>query len=268
MVVKNNNMKYIFLVTLSVFVLNGSSQVIVNTTLNDFNLKGNIKIITNKNDSIFGDIFFLDDFTALENTEYKFYSNGKLLYEKSYNSDYNLIKKKEYKYDTLGRLNYIIQGIYKKTFHYDSLSRLKIITNRFTDDTDSFFYNNSGDILKVVYPNMTDEYTYDKKTQSYQITTNQQGGNEVPIFYTTVDSLGNETEYTMKMKWIDDYDCHVKYEYNFKNDIVSCSVKTLYNEYIKWHFVYVYDPQENWIERIDFKDGIKIRTYTRLITYY
>ena len=156
-------MKYLLLVIITVFVLTGSSQVTVNTTLNDFNLKGNVKIITNKNDGILGDIFFLDDFAVLENAEYKFYKNGKLLYEKSYNSDYILLKKKEYKYDTLGRLNYIKEGIYKKTFHYDSLSRLKFITNRFTDDTDSFFYNNSGDLLKVAYPNMTDEYTYDKK---------------------------------------------------------------------------------------------------------
>ena len=107
-----------------------------------------------------------------------------------------------------------------------------------------------------------------KKNKNYQIITSQPGGDETPIYYTMIDSFGNETEHIMKMKWQDEYDNHVKYQYNLNNEIVSCLVKTLNNEYIKWHFIYVYDSQGNWIKRLDFEDGIKFRTYTREITYY
>ena len=58
------------------------------------------------------------------------------------------------------------------------------------------------------------------------------------------------------------------YEFDDKRSIISCQFEDLYGTVNKCEFKYVYDEQNNWIERVAYLNGEKVNTITRKILYY
>lgn len=202
-----------------------------------------------------------------ETTKYTYYDNGDLKYEKTYGQgleknelvDDILNAKTEFKTDKEGKLTKITfydNGNIKRKYVYDAKNNL----------TDKEYYKYTGE--KSSKDSI--EYSYDNNdrliTKKYWI------GDELNERFYAYDDKFNEMSYITKVEGINDSKSVYSYD-DYGNDLIIEEFKyDLGNdEFIlktKNNFLYKYDDKDNWIEKIEFLNGIAQSLTERVFEYH
>ena len=234
-------MKKIILVILSVLCLVSCNQSEKKNDLTEENLKGKVKSITeNTYEAVDkfgqiekGDVLVDSSAVYTDDGHFKIYNEkGNKIEENYYNSNGSLIYKNTYKYDKKGNI------IEEKSYYPDG----------------SLIYKNT--------------YKYDEKGNKIEDNSYDSDGRLHSKYTYKYDEKGNKIE----ENWYNsDGRLHSKYTYKYDekgNNIEENWYDSDGSLYEKHTYKYEYDKNNNWTQRIQYKNTIPLNITERIIEYY
>ena len=286
----------IVLVALLLVILsfNGNNEVAEKNTLKEENLKGSIKAITN---TAYGVVIQNTSGTDYITSYAEYNLAGMVTKRTAYDDKENMSYEAIYKYNRKSQLIRVdskfadVLGFSKKKFIYNKKNQLieeisydaknelsgKVtytydnkgnkISMKFADKNDEvwnksdFFYDEKGvktETIEIMHYKSNGSKTF-QESKSRGIHTYDIRGNEILVVSSSADKY-SDGEWTSKYeKEYDRFDNLIKVIYDMKdNDDFSYIAIT----------IYVYDEQDNWIEKETFKDGVSDYRVVREIVYY
>lgn len=295
-------MKLITNLLLLAFYISCSSSSVRQNDLSDLNLNGKVKsykVLTYKVNSMFGEVIkgenrgddyeqfiFNEEGNVTENNGYKLKGDLKYKTKFKYNKNNNLIE----------RVSYLRDGsAYRGALlYYDSLGNMiKVIPkanlegSKFSPATYCYYDENNNCIedQSIYLPKVTSDtervvsktlYSYDENGNETTMKYYPDGKDLFITYKSKYDSKNRKTESSTYFSRDDGkLGSTTKYEYNQYNDIVKekelqfdySSENVEVSKYEK-EYKYKYDNQNNWIEKIVFREDEPLYLEERIIEYY